>query len=181
MIVDLDHEVRSLSNRVRHAGRERFRSCSGRPPAERPGGLDLWAAKAWITWLRCRCVQPARFAAGVKEQQCMVHNSWIAWMKLHRLHVLIGKETQRDHEALKNVLAIRRDMEGERLGEDRVRLARLPTGSELRRYRFPLRVAFGRSIPGPLAEHGDLLVRKAPLVLEMPVPCFCFPRRHRAI
>ena len=111
----------------------------------------------------------------------MVNDAPIAGSNFYSANIPVGRQMQRNHKTPRHVLAFGGN--GIRLGhlKDHVGLAQLPAVRELRRRRQVGRIAFGRSVRGPLLYQCPLLVRQPPLALKLAVAGFQLPGRHQAL
>ena len=110
----------------------------------------------------------------------MVDSPAVVRTKLRCAHVYIVVEIHGDYEATELVRPFRGHIELGRPAQNLVRLAQLPSFRKLRQCRFVRRIAFRRSIAGPLGDQRNLLVGKTPCIFEVAISWLCFPRRHHS-
>ncbi len=101
--------------------------------------------------------------------------------QLDRLHPLVLRQVERQHEIPVNVATFRRHEVGFLHRQDQVRLAELPSLGEGRRGRCVGRVAFGFARRDPPVDHRDLHGIELPHIEEFRHLGVCMPGGHVAV
>ena len=118
------------------------------PSAQRSGDIQPGSANAGIA-LSGRSLALARLAAGIQEQNRVMHDLRVARTELDLLHILILIGVQRNHEAAELIGAFGRHRIGLGHLEYLIRLAGQPSIGKLRRRGFVRGIALRRAMLRP--------------------------------
>ncbi len=101
--------------------------------------------------------------------------------KLDRPHITTLSERHRDDEVAIDVRTVGRDGVRLRHFDHEVRLAQLPAGRPIGKWRQIGRIALGRAGSHPLLNQSNLLIGQPPLALQIAEACIGKPGGHQSL
>src|SRR6266436_4098621 len=106
MVMDLDHQIRTLGDRPRTRLVVSQRDASRSPAADERGALESRSAETRIVPIRRSELTGG--AIRIQEDQRMMHNAAIIRAELEAVRIGVPIQIQRNHEALESIGAVGR-------------------------------------------------------------------------